>query len=233
MAPVQKPVQDLPSRDLLMVRNLAAPKWHKLNWKLSLRAAQSTYTLSFNKSPNSVSQVMPLPVYPLEMLQDISETTATLYRIDMNLPPSCTIQCIKYCSISEKKYSWTRCISQKPNCTRSPLLRKQDTNFAPSAFFSKEASSHGHSSLLKHIMQRQEEKGTEHFEFSMKQSAQENQKEERRKQANKKWKTNSLYKTLFKPQMQVTFVILNPFFILLERPQLIKAEREFIQTCVT
>lgn len=56
---------------------------------------------------------------------------------------------------------------------------------------------------------------------------------ERRKQANKKWKTNSLYKTLFKPQMQVTFVILNPFFILLERPQLIKAEREFIQTCVT
>lgn len=150
----------------------------------------------------------------------------------MNLPPSCKIQCIKYLSISEKKYSWTRCISQKPNCTRSPLLRKQDTNFAPSAFFSKEASSHGHSSLLKHIKQRQEEKGTEHFEFSMKRSAQENQKEERRKQANKKWKTNSLYKTLFKPQMQVTFVILNPFFILLERPQLIKAEREFIQTCV-
>lgn len=43
------------------------------------------------------------------------------------------------------------------------------------------------------------------------------------REARRKKKKVTFYKTLFKPKLQVPFVIQTPFVILLERPLLIKA----------
>lgn len=174
---------------------------------------------------------MPLPAYPLEMLQDTSETTATLQRINTNLPPalSSALNTSPYlrkntlgqeASARSLSVRILLCWGNRTQILLLLLLLKGSIQPRPQLLaetHQAKARGKGHRALR--ILYETKCSGKP-------------ERRKRRKQANKKQKTSSLYKTLFKPQMQVTFIIPNSFFILLERPQLIKAEREFIQTFI-